>query len=101
MPPRRVSFQLGQIIVSPQVVTALDKTGENLDSYIERFRHADFGAIDDENKMINNEALREGGGGGSLYGVYQLKDRTQFAIETSAVNDNGLREETIIYLIGD
>ena len=98
MPPRRVTFKLGQIIMDPKVLAALDKTGEILDPYLERYRHSDFGAISEEDKNLNNEALREGG---LLFGIYQLKDRTQFIIETYSENENGVRDQTNVYLAED
>jgi len=79
-----MTFQPGPVVISAGLKAALDQTGEVLDSYFIRYLHGDWGLISEEDRKINDEALLEDHGGGSLMGVYQLKDRTEFWIVTEA-----------------
>lgn len=87
MPPRRMTFQPGDVVVTAGLRAALDQTGEELDPYFIRYMHGDWGMISEEDRRINDEALLEDHGGGPLLGIYRLKDRTEFWIYTDAERD--------------
>lgn len=96
MPARRVTFQTGEISASSGVLAALNRTGENLDPYIERFLHSDWGLVSEDDSRINNIALLENYGGGPLIGIYQLRDRTEIWFYTEPD-----RSKTMITLAGE
>lgn len=53
-------FPLGQMLGTPAALKALSEVGENAGSYFLRHVSGDWGDMCDEDKELNNEALKDG-----------------------------------------
>ena len=94
MSSARTSITLGQVVITPGAIAALNRTGEDHMVFITRFSAADFGSIDANEKQLNDSAIQHGG---DIFGSYLLKDRTELWIlnEPADVAD-GSRITTIL-----
>ena len=56
-PPR---FSLGQTVATPGAMELLDRDGVSFITLLMRHARGDFGDLDDEDRQINEDAVREG-----------------------------------------
>jgi hypothetical protein len=59
--PRLIGFKLGQVVITPGALEALRVSGESPWVFLVRHIACDWGEVDQEDKRLNDEALRDGG----------------------------------------
>lgn len=74
-------FSLGQIVATPGVLEALEKTGQTPNEFIKRHVSGDWGSLDAFDVEQNNAALVNGG---RLLSAYNLSDGTRIWIITES-----------------
>ncbi|MGE3779533.1 MAG: hypothetical protein AB7F89_20255, partial [Pirellulaceae bacterium] len=77
--PRPVSFDLGQVLITPAAMTAIP--AEKVQAALARHAAGDWGVIDEHDRRENELALASGF---RLFSVYELKDGIRFWIITEA-----------------
>jgi hypothetical protein len=93
---RKPLFSLSQIVATPAAIEALEEAGQTAQEFLSRHVCGDWGeAICDEDKELNDEALKDGS---RLLSAYRLKNGTKIWLITEAVGDDGRREATTILL---
>jgi len=74
-------FCLGQIVVTPNALEAMQKAGQNALEMLKRHINGDWGEIDSEDRLANDQAVDNGG---RILSAYSLKDGTKLWIITEA-----------------
>ncbi|MCK9463631.1 MAG: hypothetical protein M0R80_28770 [Proteobacteria bacterium] len=64
---------LGQVVSTPGALAALEASGQNAMEFLARHERNDWGDVSDGDKLLNDQALVDGG---RLLSVYHLKDDT-------------------------
>ena len=75
------SFPLGRLLATPGALKALEQSGEEALTFLRRHARGDWGIVCDEDKRLNNEALKNGE---RLLSAYELKDGTRIWAITEA-----------------
>lgn len=88
-------FKLGQIVATPGALEALDKASQQPWQLLARHVQGDWGELDDEDRQLNDEALKDGS---RLLSVYILKTGVRVWIITEAADDRGNRAATTLLL---
>ena len=78
---RPKSFSLGRLLATPGALKALEQSGEEALPYLLRHARGDWGVVCDEDKRLNDEALKDGE---RLVSAYELKDGTKIWVITEA-----------------
>ncbi len=60
-PIEKVSFSLGDVYLTPGVLDALQKSGEVPEKFLFMHESGDWGILGEDDKALNDEALRSGG----------------------------------------
>ena len=60
-PIEKVSFSLGDVYMTPGVLDALEKSGEVPEKFLFMHESGDWGILEENDKGLNDEALRSGG----------------------------------------
>lgn len=87
-------FSLGQIVATPSALAALARNGEAAILYLQRHASGDWGALCDEDKRANEDALLSGA---RILSAYILCDETKLWVITEAAVD-GTRNSTCLLL---
>lgn len=74
-------FPLGQVVVTPGAVAAMQQVGEHPLLYLQRHAHGEWGDLDAEDVQENEFSLQHGL---RLLSAYRLKDGTRIWIITEA-----------------
>ena len=74
-------FRLGQMLATPGVLQALERSGDSLPVLIRRHQCGDWGETDPEDAQMNEDALREGG---RVFSVYILRSGVKVWVITEA-----------------
>ena len=53
-------FPLGQVVSTPGALAALEESGESPSAFLNRHVTGDWGDVCDEDKLANDEALKDG-----------------------------------------
>jgi len=88
-------FELGRLRVTPAALRIIRESGQELDEFLNRHIHGDWGHVFEENKQQNDQAVRSGG---RLVSVYRTHNGTKIWVVTEAVDDSGNRAATTILL---
>ncbi len=64
-------FPLGQLTATPAALAALAACGQLPDEFLHRHQAGDYGVVDDEDKKLNDEAVRSGE---RVLSAYMLND---------------------------
>ena len=88
-------FALGQVVATPGALKALEQAGEGVQKFLSRHVAGDWGDLDDEDKQLNDEALKDDS---RLLSAYTLTGGVRIWIITEAVGDDGKRASTCVLL---
>jgi hypothetical protein len=59
--PRRTPlFPLGQVVATPGALAALERSGQQPDAFLDRHVVGDWGNVCDDDKKLNDAALKDG-----------------------------------------
>lgn len=84
-------FKPGRIVATPLALEALEQTGQNIWEFLARHLAGDWGVVDAEDKLANNEAVKDGS---RILSAYILKTGQKIWLVTEAEGDDGDREAT-------
>jgi hypothetical protein len=94
--PESVHFDLGPIVATPDALEALQRNEMTGFELIARHARGDWGEICDEDKEVNQAALKSGA---RLMSVYTLPDGTKLWIITDAeIDEQHHRQATTLLL---
>ncbi|WP_166831591.1 hypothetical protein [Thalassoroseus pseudoceratinae] len=57
---RRQLFPLGQVVATPDALAALEEANESALPLLSRHQHGDWGDLCDEDRQLNDEAVKDG-----------------------------------------
>jgi hypothetical protein len=86
-------FSLGQQVATPGALKAIHEAGQSAIQLLARHAACDWGDLDDEDKRLNDEALKDGS---RLLSAYMLKTGVRIYCITEAADDDGNRAATTI-----
>jgi len=88
-------FKLGQVVATPGALEALEKAGQSPWEFLSRHIAGDWGLVCDEDKALNDEALKDGS---RILSAYVLKTGVKVWIITEATDDHGQRGASSLLL---
>lgn len=88
-------FPPGQTMATPAVLKALEQCGDAPAPYLDRHICGDWGDVDPDDRLANEDAVLSGD---RILSVYRMSDGTRFWIITEAVDDTGKRQTTTLLL---
>lgn len=88
-------FALGQQVGTPAALKAIHEAGQSALQLLARHVAGDWGDLDDEDKRLNDEALKDGS---RLLSAYNLRTGVRVWVITDAADDSGNRAATTILL---
>jgi hypothetical protein len=88
-------FKLGQVVATPGAIEALEKAGQVPFEFIARHAKGDWGDLSEEDRRLNDEALKDGS---RILSAYRLNTGLKIWIITEATDDNEQRAATTILL---
>lgn len=89
-------FHLGRVVATPGALEALSAAGQRSAEFLDRHARGDWGEdLCDEDRRLNDEALRDGS---RILSAYSTKTGTNFWIITEACGDDGRRASTCLLL---
>ncbi len=86
-------FQLGQIVATPGALEALAESGQTPDFFLTKHIQGDWGEVCEEDKLLNDQALVDGG---RLLSAYRTLLGKRLWVITEAVDDSGNRACTTL-----
>lgn len=92
---RQPLFRLGQVLATPGAIDALEKSGQAPFEFIARHAKGDWGELSEEDRRLNDEAVKDGS---RLLSAYVLKDGKTIWLITEAEDDQGHRACTTCLL---
>lgn len=57
---RKQLFPLGQVVATPDALAALEEADESATPLLQRHQHGDWGNLCDEDRQLNDEAVKDG-----------------------------------------
>src|SRR4051812_34578798 len=94
-PPQPPLFPLGQLVATPGALEAMEQAGQPPVELLARHANGDWGQVCDDDKALNDEAVRDGS---RILSAYHTKLGVKLWIITEAVGEHGQREATTILL---
>ena len=88
-------FELGQTVATPGALEVLEQAGQTPATFLDRHHSGDWGELDDEDKRLNDEALKDGS---RILSSYRTAKGVKIWIITEAADDEGNRVATTILL---
>ena len=89
-------FKLGQVVATPGAIEALEHVKQTPWSLLSRPLAGDWGDLSEDDRQLNNEALKDGS---RILSAYVLNDGiTTIWIITEAEDDHGNRAATTLLL---
>src|SRR5207302_5983110 len=90
-------FKLGQVVATPGAIEALERAGQTPWSLVARHVAGDWGELSEDDRQLNNEALKDGS---RILSAYTLNDeaKTKVWVITDAEDDHGSRAATTLLL---
>jgi hypothetical protein len=88
-------FALGREVATPAALSAIHQAGQRVRQLLARHASGDWGDLDDEDKRLNEEALKDGS---RLLSAYVLRSGVRVWVITEAVDDAGGRASTCLLL---
>jgi hypothetical protein len=88
-------FKLGQVVATPGALEALGKAGQQPWELLARHLRGQWGDLSDEDRRLNDEALKDGS---RLLSAYALKTGQKVWVITEAADDHRSRAATTILL---
>lgn len=91
-------FTLGQQVATPGALKAIHQSGQSALQFLARHVAGDWGDLDDEDRRLNDESLKDGS---RLLSAYNLRTGVRIWVITEAADDNGQRAATTILLASE
>lgn len=88
-------FPSGQVVATPGALAALDHNVIEPRHLLDRHFSGDWGDLCEEDKQLNDEALKNGS---RILSAYTLPDSTKIWVITEAVGDDDRRSATTLLL---
>jgi hypothetical protein len=88
-------FQPGVLLATPGAGEAFERNRQTPFEFLKRHVAGDWGELCDEDRLLNDQAVADGG---RLLSAYRLPDGTKVWCITEAVGENGRREATTFLL---
>jgi hypothetical protein len=90
-------FRLGKVVATPGAIEALERAKQTPWSLLSRHVAGDWGDLSDDDRELNNEALKDGS---RILSAYILNDdaKTKIWCITEAEDDHGNRAATTLLL---
>lgn len=88
-------FKPGQVLATPGALDQLERAGQSVWEFLSRHVAGDWGVVDDEDKTLNDGALKDGS---RILSAYLMKTSQKLWIITEATDDQGQRAATTILL---
>jgi hypothetical protein len=88
-------FFLGQLLITPGALEALEKAGQSAIEFLQRHVRSDWGDVCYEDRRLNDQALIDGS---RLLSAHRTSLGEKLWIITEAVDDAGNRAATTILL---
>lgn len=88
-------FPSGQVVATPGALAALDHNVIEPRQLLDRHFSGDWGDLCEEDKQLNDAALKDGS---RILSAYTLPDSTKIWVITEAVGDDGSRSATTLLL---
>jgi hypothetical protein len=88
-------FKSGTLLATPGAMALINETGTNTLQLMARHLNGDWGDLDDEDKALNDEAVKCGA---RILSAYNLRGKDRVWVITEAADDNGARAATTILL---
>jgi LysM repeat protein len=88
-------FKLGQVVATPGAIEALERAEQTPWSLVARHVAGDWGDLSEDDRQLNNEALKDGS---RLLSAYILKTGEKLWAITEAQDDHGNRAATTLLL---
>ena len=79
--PRKSSFKIGKLVITPGALAAITESGESPCAYVVRHMGSDWGEVDQEDWKLNDEAVQENT---RILSAYSLKSGVRIWIITEA-----------------
>jgi hypothetical protein len=86
---------MGQTVATPGALAAVHQAGQSVLQILARHAACDWGDLDDEDKQLNDAALRDGS---RLLSAYVLRTGIRVWVITEAVGEDGQRASTCLLL---
>jgi len=74
-------FLLGQLVATPGALAALEASGQSPAEFLARHQAGDYGLVDDDDKVLNDAAVRAGE---RVLSAYLLRNGTRVWVITEA-----------------
>ena len=87
-------FDLGQVVATPAALELLQATGVRPSELLDRHLYGDWGDLCEDDKQLNDEAVKDGS---RILSSYELGDEKLWII-SEAANDDGERYATTLLL---
>ena len=90
-------FDLGQVVATPRALAAMEEAGDSPSTFLRRHHVGDWGDVCDEDKALNDEALKDGS---RLLSSYKTggNNGTKLWVITEAKDGQGRRAATTLLL---
>ena len=88
-------FKLGQTVATPGALEKLGEAGQSVWEFLSRHVVGDWGVVGEEDKALNDEAVKHGS---RILSAYLMKTGEKIWIITEAADDQGLRAATTLLL---
>src|SRR4051794_32873661 len=88
-------LSMGQTVATPGALEAIDQAGHSVIQILARHAACDWGDLNDEDKRLNDEALKDGS---RLLSAFDLKSGVRVWVITEAADDSGHRAATTVLL---
>ena len=77
----RPKFNLGQILATPGALEALEESGQSVQFFLSRHVRGDWGEVDDEDKLANDQSLLDGS---RLLSAYRTLKNERLTVRTKS-----------------
>ena len=88
-------FHPGRCLATPAALAAIEEAGQSPADFLDRHGRGDWGEVDDEDRRLNDEALRDGT---RLLSAYATALGERLWVLTEAADEEGRRAATTILL---
>lgn len=88
-------FKVGRVLATPAAIDALTKSGQVPFEFIARHVRGDFGDLSEEDRRLNDEAVKDGS---RILSAYRLKSGVKLWLITEAEDEQGQRAASTILL---
>ncbi len=93
--PPSTLFSAGAVVVTPACWEALEKANQSISDFLSRHLSGDWGDLDEDDKLSNDDAVRDGS---RILSAYVLETGQRIWLITEAADESGKRVATTALL---